>query len=203
MRIRVNPTRMQLVLIKRRLDLSKRGHKLLKDKLDGLVVEFLSAKKEFLESHDMLESPLRRVFQSAAAASALSLQKHLPASHEEISVPEITASYKNIMGISIPRYTLSYLEREPELLSGRSSEFFESARDFRKLLPDLVDFASRLEALLLLSKQIMETRRRVNALEYILIPELSKTARSIRMKLEEVERSSRTVLIKMSGKNDR
>ncbi len=201
MRIRVNPTRMQLVLLKRRLELAKRGHKLLKDKLDGLVAEFLSQKKRFMRFHDRIEGPLKSVFLNAAYASALSLREHLPASPEETARLDVQASYRNIMGISIPKYSVTLKDREPERLSGRSVEFFESARDFKKLLPDLVDFASLLETLRLLSRQIMETRRRVNALEYILIPELTKTARSIRMKLEEAERSSRTVLIKMSAKN--
>lgn len=184
--------------MKRRLDLAKRGHKLLKDKLDGLVAEFLSAKKRFSRFYDRLETPLRRLFARSASASALSLQSHLIASGEETSVLDIKASYRNVMGISLPHYEPSFSDREPERLAGRSIEFFEAARDFKRILPELLDFAAQLESLKLLSKQITETRRRVNALEYILIPELSKTAKSIRMKLEEAERSSRTVLLKMS-----
>lgn len=198
MRIRVNPTRMQLVLLKRRLALARRGHKLLKDKLDGLVVEFLSTKKEFTKFHDRIETPLRQVFARSAAASALSAQNHLQAFPEETSAIEAKVIYKNIMGISIPRYELSFSDKDPGRLAGRSIEFFEAARDFRKILPELVEFSSLLETLKLLSRQIMETRRRVNALEYILIPELAKTAKSIRMKLEEAERSARTVLLKLS-----
>jgi len=189
---------MQLVLLKRRLALARRGHKLLKDRPDGLVVEFLSTKKEFTRFHDKIETPLRQVFARSAAASALSAQNHLRALAGETSELEAKVTYKNIMGISIPRYELSFYDKDPDRLAGRSIEFFEAARDFKRVFPELVEFSSLLETLKLLSRQIMETRRRVNALEHILIPELSKTAKSIKMKLEESERSSRTVLLKLS-----
>ena len=197
MRIRVNPTRMQLLLLKKRLELAKRGHKLLKDKLDGLVVEFLSAKKNFINDYEALTVPLREVFRKAIVGSALTTPQNRKSFDFEKSDLEIAVINKNIMGTNIKEYSLSFTDRPIAFLSGRSALFYQSAIEFKNILPKLVELASRFNALKILSKQIYETRRRVNALEYVLIPELTKTAKSIRFKLEENERSSRTVLIKM------
>ncbi|MFA5103906.1 MAG: V-type ATP synthase subunit D [Candidatus Margulisiibacteriota bacterium] len=197
MKIKVNATRMQLLLLKRRSELARRGHKLLKDKLDGLVQRFLSTKKEYVELYEKLEPLLGGIFSKSSAATSFSLPHDLDPGRDEITALEIKTSSKNIMGVIIPNYHLEAEQKVPALTAGRSVELFEAVKIFSKILPDLVTMASRDKAVRLLAKQIIETRRRVNALEYILIPELFRNAKEIRMKLEEYERSSRTVLLKL------
>lgn len=192
MRIKVNPTRMQLLRLRRRLELARRGHKLLKDKLDGLVQEFLSAKKRYLSLNEKIESDLTRVFSKSVLAWSLSSPdtKFTPAA------ASVKTSTQNIMGIKIPGYTLE-VEGDfsyDELLA--SAELDEALKGFSKTLPELVSFASLSLALRLLAKQIIETRQRVNALEYILIPELERNVKLILMKLSELERGARVVLIR-------
>jgi len=197
MKIKVSATRMQLLLLKRRLELARRGHKLLKDKLDGLVQRFLSTKKEYVELYDRISPRLSGIFLSSSAASALSLPRELNPGAKEIPALTIKTDSKNIMGVVIPEYRLEAEAKTPLITAGRSVELFESVKGFSEILSDLVNMASRDKAVRLLAKQIIETRRRVNALEYILIPELSRNAKETRMKLEEYERSSRIVLLKL------
>lgn len=197
MKIKVSATRMQLLLLKRRLELARRGHKLLKDKLDGLVQRFLSTKKEYEELYERTAPRLSGIFLSSSAASALSLPHELAPAAKEIPALTIKTDSKNIMGVIIPSYHLEPEARGPLVTAGRSAELFEAVKGFNEILPDLVNMASRDKAVRLLAKQIIETRRRVNALEYILIPELSRNAKETRMKLEEYERSSRIVLLKL------
>lgn len=197
MKIKVSATRMQLLLLKRRLELARRGHKLLKDKLDGLVQKFLSIKKEYEELYDSITPRLSGIFLSSSVASALSLTHDLKPGGKEVPNLKVRTSSKNIMGVVIPSYHLESEARTPLVTAGRSVELFEAVKGFNEIFPALVDMASRDKAVRLLAKQIIETRRRVNALEYILIPELSRNAKETRMKLEEYERSSRIVLLKL------
>lgn len=197
MQIKTSPTRMQLLLLKKRLDLAKRGHKLLKDKLDGLVIEFLNVKKEFLHTYESLTPSIRNAFQKSIIGVSLSLDNQSKIFEEEISDIDVQSIDKNIMGVRIKKYAISATDKPILILEGRSVEFYEAARNFKNLLPKLIDLATALNTLKKLSKQIYETKRRVNALEYVLIPELTKSVKGIKLKLEEAERSSRVVLLKM------
>ncbi len=195
MRIRVNPTRMQLLRLRRRVELARRGHKLLKDKLDGLVQKFLGIKKEYLAVHEKLEPRLMHVFLKSVLSSAL----NPPGVLQESSRASVETSLKNIMGVRIPSYRLT-VEGKPaysDLLA--TAELGEAVNGFSGVLPELVDLAALSRALRLLATQIIETRRRVNALEYVLIPELDRNVKLIRMKLSELERGTRVVLLKLEG----
>jgi V/A-type H+-transporting ATPase subunit D len=190
---------MQLLRLKKRLALARRGHKLLKDKLDGLVQKFFGVKDQYLKLYRDLEPRLTRIFTQAVLASALS---H-PSSIEKLSSGEANArvqtTVQNIMGVRIPAYVL-ISEGEPPpppptLLA--SSELFRSRASFSSILPGLIDLAALSQSLRLMAREIIETRRRVNALEYVLIPELERNLRYIRMKLSELERASQVVLLKI------
>ena len=190
---------MQLLRLKKRLALARRGHKLLKDKLDGLVQKFFGVKNQYLELYRKLLPRLTRIFTQAVLASALS---H-PASFEKLSSAEVSSSIhtniKNIMGVRIPSYSLT-TEGEPPpppstLLA--SSELFQSRASFSAILPDLIEMAALSQSLRLMAREIIETRRRVNALEYVLIPELERNLRYIHLKLSELERASQVVLLKI------
>lgn len=188
---------MQLLRLRRRLALARRGHKLLKDKLDGLVQQFLTAKNSYLELHDRLEPEIKKIFLQTALGAALSEPTALESSPDQPR-RQIETSSKNIMGVRVPAYQLlpAKAPQVNELLG--SVELIEALKNFNTLLPELVQLASQGQALRLLASQIIETRRRVNALEYVLIPELQRTANLIRMKLAEQERSTRVVLLKIS-----
>lgn len=160
MRIRVSPTRMQLLRLRRRTELARRGHKLLKDKLDGLVQKFYGIKNKYLSLYEKMEPRLVRVF------------------------------FKSIMASSLSSPDFS------EMLS--TSELNEARNGFSEILPELIELTSLSRTLRTLASQIIETRRRVNALEYILIPELERNLKFIRMKLAELERGTRVVLLKIA-----
>jgi len=190
---------MQLLRLKRRLALARRGHKLLKDKLDGLVQKFFGVKNQYLELYRKLEPRLTRTFTQAVLASALS---H-PAGFEKLASAEVSSSIKtdikNIMGVRIPSYSLTTegeLPPPPSALIA-SSELFQSRASFLSILPDLIEMAALSRSLRLMAREIIETRRRVNALEYVLIPELERNSRYIRLKLSELERASQVVLLKI------
>ncbi|MFA5034187.1 MAG: V-type ATP synthase subunit D [Candidatus Margulisiibacteriota bacterium] len=194
MRIKVNPTRMELLRLRRRVQLARRGHKLLKDKLDGLMQQFLKTKKDYLALHADLEKRLVAIFTKSILAYALSQ----PGAVVRASQASITTKVLNMMGVKLPSYTLT-VEGEPLYSDLKTTvEYREAAVSFAAILPDLVAYAALNKAMRLLAAQVNETRRRVNALEYVVIPELEKNARAIGLKLSERERSTRVVLIKIS-----
>lgn len=189
---------MQLLRLKSRLALAYRGHKLLKDKLDGLVQRFFGVKKEYLDLFNRLEPELTRIFTQAVLSSALSHPQVIENLAQSSKTAIVSASAKNIMGVKIPEYTLKFEGEEAKssrLLA--SSEFFQSRKAFSALLPELIKMAALSRALQLMAREIIETRRRVNALEYVLIPELERNLRMIRMKLAELERGAQVTLLKI------
>lgn len=199
MRIRVNPTRMELLRLRRRVELAKRSHKLLKDKLDGLIQKFLSIKQDYLDLYAKLEPQLAHVFLKSVMSSALSHPQALAEGSLTQAQVSVETSIKNIMGVRIPSYNLK-IEGKPSSKSLLATvELGEALDGFSKILPELVNLAALSKSLRLISTQIIETRRRVNALEYILIPELEKKVRLIRMKLSELERGAKVVLLKIGG----
>lgn len=189
---------MQLLALRRRLALAQRGHKLLKDKLDGLVQRFFKLKTDFLSLYEELEPELTRTFKKAVFGTALS---H-PSILDEISAGDIKATVEteitSIMGVKTRDYKLNLKGKAPTystLLS--ASEFKEAEKEFKSLLPKLLKLAGKSQSIRLMAEQIIETRRRVNALEYVLIPELERVVASIRLKLSEFERSNQVMLLKI------
>jgi len=188
---------MMLLRLRRRVELARRGHKLLKDKLDGLVQRFLSIKKEYLDLYENLEPRLVRIFLKSVMSSALSNPQALKEEVLKRAQVSIETSIKNIMGVRIPSYHLK-IEGAPSSTSLLATvELNETLSGFSRILPELIELAALSKSLRLIAAQIIETRRRVNALEYILIPELLRNLRLIRMKLSELERGSRVILLKI------
>lgn len=196
MQIRVSPTRMQLLRLRQRLALARRGHKLLKDKLDGMIQQFFGIKNDYLKLHAELEPRLIELFTQTTLAAALTPPRII----EQNGSRQVTVSseMKNIRGVRIPKYGLETKGDFPEysrILA--SSEYTWSLNTFSEILPDLIKLAGLNQALELIAREIIQTRRRVNALEYVLIPELERTLKNIRMKLTELEHSSQVVLLKI------
>lgn len=206
MEIRVNPTRMELNRLKKRLKMAQRGHKLLKDKRDELIRQFLILVRKNKELREHIEKEL-----SAAFAKFLLARAVMPAENleEALMYPtkklSLEISKQNIMSVFAPKF--SWVEEEsgrgedssiyPYGFVDTSAELDISIETLSGILPRLMELVEVEKAVQLLAEEIEKTRRRVNALEYVLIPKLVDTSKYITMKLEENERGALTRLMKI------
>lgn len=196
---RVNATRMELLRLRRRTLLAKKGHKLLKDKLDGLVQQILSIANSYQKLSAELEEELTLVFQKLLLASSQISKEDL---YYLSVVPAIKASleitFKNIMGLKAPKYHLKTEGVFKSLgVANITAELDQALLEFSQLLEKLVLLSQYHKTITLIASHIIEIKRRVNALEYILIPELEGSVRYIRMRLAELERDSIVSLMKI------
>lgn len=202
MEIRVNPTRMELLRLKKRVKMAIRGHRLLKDKRDQLMKEFLRLIRENKALREELEGKLNKAFHSFLIASAVMssevLEEALMYSQGKAAV---AVSLATTMGVTVPKFELQQQAAEGDVYSygfvGTTSELDMSLGIFEEALPLMLKLAEVEKAVELLADEIEKTRRRVNALEYVMIPNLQKTVKSIGMKLGEQERSNITRLMKI------
>lgn len=199
MKVRVNATRIELLKLKKRLKVAQRGHKLLKEKRDGLMKDFMGVIREAQESRQEVEEAIRLAFlASAYAASEMSAQ----AFEEALMLPkaklDLSVTQKNIMNVKVPVFDLS---KEGEIIAyGYLDTVAELDTSIEKLdtsLDKMVRLAQIEKAILMLAREIERTRRRVNSLEYVLIPDLESSIREITMKLDEQERGNLTRLMKV------
>lgn len=197
--IRVNPNRMELLKLRRRLETARRGHKLLKDKLDELLKEFMARIAASREVRSEVERALLHAYgqlaiaraEAGSAAVATALLAGEPADL-------VSASERNVMSVRVPVLTLTALpEREGYSLATTPAILDGALQELAALVPRMVELAEREKAIELLAAEIETTRRRVNALEHVLIPQIRDAVRSIRMKLDEAERGERTRLMKV------
>ncbi len=200
---KVNATRMELLKLKKRVKLAKRGHKLLKDKRDELMKQFLSLIHRNRELREEIEREIAVVYQQFLAARSLMSPEML---EEALMLPktqlQVNISTKLIMSVLVPDIEMSQ-EGDGFLSYGFydvPSELDQSLEALSALMPKLIQLAEMEKSLELLAMEIEKTRRRVNALEYVLIPELESTAKFIEMKLDEMERSALTTLMSIMGK---
>jgi V/A-type H+-transporting ATPase subunit D len=197
--MRVNPNRMELLRLRRQGDVARRGHKLLKDKLDELMKEFLARISEVRRFRDEVERDLSVAWgllamaRAEAGSSALSaaLAAGTPASLTEVTE-------RNVMSVRVPELKLRALPpRQGYSFATTPAVLDGGLARLAAVLPRMLDLAAREKAIELLAAEIESTRRRVNALEYVLIPQIEDTVRDIRMKLDEVERGNLTRLMKV------
>lgn len=198
--IKVNPTRMELKKLKSRLSVARRGHKLLKDKRDELMRQFLEKVKEARDLRRKVATLYKSYNAKFEIASASTDKKMM---QEALLLPKAQGSlgitYKNIMSVSVPEF-----EFKKSTDSGvnygyafTTSELDGSLDALASMLDDMVRLAEVEKASTLLCDEIEKTRRRVNALEHIMIPSYERAIKSIAMKLEENERGNRTRLMKV------
>lgn len=207
MELRVSPTRMQLLQLKRKLAMARRGHKLLKDKRDELMRQFMELVESVRELRLEVEGKLSRAMKDFLIA-------RMQMSSSEIGVSvlyptrvlDFEVAESSTMGVTVPQFNPS---DEGDQASGESSEMcpyglamtsaeLDTAIDsLASVMPLLLRLAEREKSAELLAEEIERTRRRVNALEYVLIPKLEETIKFITMKLEEVERGNLTRLMKV------
>ncbi|NPV54422.1 MAG: V-type ATP synthase subunit D [Firmicutes bacterium] len=204
MEVRVSPTRMHLLRTRRRLAMAVRGHKLLKDKRDELMKKFLALVRRNKELREEVEGKLGKAFKSFLMARAVMPPEVI---EEAIMYPkrtlEFDATSVNVLSVKVPKF--SWAERgeaqESEIypygLAATASELDFAIGSLAGVLPRMVELAEVEKSVELLSAEIEKTRRRVNALEYVLIPQLEETARYITMKLDEMERGNLTRLMKV------
>ncbi len=199
--INVNPTRMELKKLKVRLNTARRGHKLLKDKRDELMKQFLDIVREEKELRASLEVRFSAVKGSFAIASATMSPKILT---ESLLLPKsegsLTVTDDNLMSVIVPRFEYNEASRTEGCSYGfafTSGELDAAVDELSSMTTDLVKLAELGKAAELMAYEIEKTRRRVNALENIMIPDLETTIKSISMKLDENERGNTTRLMKV------
>jgi len=196
MRLAVNPNRMELLRLRRRLLLAERGHKLLKDKLEEIMRRFLEIMRLLCALQEEIDSKFKKTFLSFALARARNSQKEL----EELLPPgKLTLETKKerILNLSIPRFEIREMEISDYDLLNTESELDIGLRKTQELFEDLMELARLSKGAELLADEIEVTRRRVNALEHILIPSIKETISYISSRLEEMERSYQVQLMRV------
>ncbi|AKC63419.1 MULTISPECIES: V-type ATP synthase subunit D [Clostridium] len=206
MKLNVNPTRMELTKLKKRLTTATRGHKLLKDKQDELMRRFIDMIKKNNELRKDVEKELEGSFKDFLMASAVMSPEFL---EEAVAYPKESISVdvkkQNIMSVNVPVFDFKRkLEGDkgsifPYGFANTSSELDGAIEKLYGILPKLLELAKVEKACQLMADEIEKTRRRVNALEYMTIPQLEETIRFIQMKLDENERSTVTRLMKIKS----
>jgi len=205
MPIQVNPTRMELTRVKKRRVVAVRGHKLLKDKRDEMVRRFIALIRRNKELREEIEDELARALKGFVLARAVTSEQVLnEAVHYPAREVELKIGTRNIMSVDVPVISImeedadtSASSRYPYSFASTSGELDEAIATLVELLPRLVELAEIEKTCNMLADEIEKTRRRVNALEYVMIPQFEETIHDITMKLEENERGSLTRLMKM------
>lgn len=199
--MRVNPTRMELSKLKRRVKTAVRGHKLLKDKLDELMKQFLDVIRKNRELRKKVESDIAKVHSCFLVASAVMSK---PVLEQAFMLPKFSArfkvEYKNIMSVNVPVMTFDEFDNKNIYtygFYGTTSDLDYAIRELAGMMPSLLALAEIEKTAQLLAGEIEKTRRRVNALEHVMIPQMNETIKYISMKLDEDERGSHTRLMKV------
>lgn len=199
----VNPTRMELKKLKARLKTATRGHKLLKDKTDEMVRRFSVLIRENKKLRDEVETDVAGVLsQFSVARSVMSIQDVERAFSMPSVFVDLECEKGNVMNVEVPITTLTENksgEGVPYSFMSVTSEADLSVELVEKVLFKLVKLAEVEKTTLMLADEIEKSKRRVNALEYVMIPSLNETIKYITMKLEENERGSRTRLMKVKS----
>ncbi|MBL1226964.1 V-type ATP synthase subunit D [Enterococcus sp. BWR-S5] len=202
-RLNVNPTRMELTRLKKQLGTASRGHKLLKDKQDELIRQFILLVRKNNQLRIEVEEELTGALSSFVLASSTLNEAFI---EELVSIPAsevaVDVIEKNVMSVAVPIMNFHYDEEivESPLNYGYLNSNAELDVSFDKIstiLPKLLELAEVEKTCQLMAEEIEKTRRRVNALEYMTIPQLEETIYYIKMKLEENERGEITRLIKI------
>jgi V/A-type H+-transporting ATPase subunit D len=199
--ISVNPNRMELLKLRTRTAIAKRGHKLLKDKLDELMKRFMALIRESGNLREETEGKLQEAYDIFSVARAEVTAQEV---EEAFAVPRaelnIEVGERLIMGVKVPHFDV-VASGGFDCYSLTTTPFaFDAALErYMGLIPRLMQLAEIENNIRLLAVEIEKTRRRVNALEYVLIPSLEETLVYITMKLDEMERSYRTQLMKIKS----
>ena len=202
-KMNVNPTRMELRRLKTRIKTATRGHKLLKDKSDEMIRQFMVYVRENKRLREEIEAELSSALKGFTLARAVSSNAVI---EEAVMMPatkaEISLSSDNVMSVEVP--SISVIEHEgqdkyPYSFDTVTSELDASIGTLSTLLVKLVKLAEVEKTCNMLADEIEKNRRRVNALEYVMIPQIEETIKYINMKLDENERASTIRLMKVKS----
>lgn len=202
-RLNVNPTRMELSKLKKKLESARRGHKLLKDKRDELMRQFMNLIKENRQLRSEVEAAIidankyMAVAGSVMQKEALETALMLPKQEVELEVEE-----KNVMSVNIPVFNPKYRSSDTNDIYSYGMAFTSidldgAVNSLSGIFPKMIRLAEVEKACQLMADEIEKTRRRVNALEHIMIPDYEETIKYITMKLSENERNTTTSLMKV------
>ena len=199
----INPTRMELTRLKGRLKTAQRGHKLLKDKRDELMKQFMDVVRENRALRKRVEEGLMRAHGAFTVAAALMSPEMLEQSllYPKQSV-DLDMTFENIMSVDVPRYQFHTSSQEPGEIypygfAQTSGELDDAVDAMAQVFQDMLKLAEVEKTSQLLAEEIEKTRRRVNALEYVKIPEMQQNIKYITMKLDENERANTIRLMKV------
>jgi V/A-type H+-transporting ATPase subunit D len=201
MRLAVNPTRMELLKLRRRLVVARRGHKLLKDKLDGLMKDFGALAKDYrayrLAVDEELPNVLKLFVLAEATSSRLITEDALESTRQDL---QITVKPHRIMGVLTPDLDIAFGQAAGGYsMIHTSPELDKAISGLKDFLPKLLKMAELEQTIRLLCREIEKTRRRVNALEHTFIPRMVETVKFITGKLDEMERSTTSRLMKIKA----
>lgn len=203
-RLAVNPTRMELLRLRKRLQVAVRGHKLLKDKLDGLMKEFMTLAAEYKQYRLAVDEELPRVMKlfvlAEVTSSRLITEDALENTRQEL---KIERKIRRIMSVNVPHLEVEFGETTGGYSMVHTSvELDEAITGLRAFMTKLLKMAELEETVRLLSDEIEKTRRRVNALEHSFIPRMQETIKYIKDKLDETERSNTSRLMKIKSQRE-
>ncbi|WMJ78158.1 MULTISPECIES: V-type ATP synthase subunit D [unclassified Sedimentibacter] len=202
-RLNVNPTRMVLTSLKKRLKVAVKGHKMLKDKRDELMKQFLELARENKVLREKVDSLIGDVYSNFVIASAVMSSEVL---NEALMYPKqgvsIEVSNKNVMSVDVPVFDFKTTTDDtsniyPYGFANTSAELDSAIENLSDIFPEMLKLAAVEKEVQLLAAEIEKTRRRVNALEYVMIPQFQETIKYIQMKLDENERGNQTRLMKV------
>ncbi len=205
----VNPTRMELSRLKRKLATAQKGHRLLKDKLDELMRRFLDTVREAMELRKKTEQGLYRADQAFALAKAMADPAVL---HSALLLPTqsvlLSIGVQNVMSVMIPKFRFDTRSPDTDAVDPYGYVFtpFElddAIHSLSDVFPSMLALAEKEKACYLMADEIEKTRRRVNALEHVMIPDYRKNIRFITMKLDENERGNQVRLMKVKERRSR
>jgi len=202
----IKPTRSELINLKRRIVLSERGYKILKMKRDGLIIEFFKVLEKAKDSQSGLQKKYERATQMMAFANTVEGAIGVKSAAFSVQeVPDITLASKNIMGVVVPeiessKVKKSLVDRGYGLL-GTTSAIDEAASSYEDLVEAIIESAEIETTMKKLLDEIESTKRRVNALEFKVIPELTEARDFIKMRLDEMEREELFRLKKIKARN--
>ena len=202
-RLNVNPTRMELTNIKNKLKTAKKGHKLLKDKRDELMRQFIELVRENKELRRQVEKGIEEanahmaVARSVMSDEALNVALMLPMQEMSLEITE-----KNVMSVMIPVFDAKFKTADANDIYSygyafTSSDLDDAVKALSDIMPLMLRLAEVEKSCQLMAAEIEKTRRRVNALEHVLIPQYEETIKYIRMKLDENDRATTTRLMKV------
>ncbi len=199
MKAQVNATRMTLLSLKKKLKMARRGHKLLKDKLEELIRKFILLVKEYKTKRGDIETDLKEaynlMFYAKINMTRLDFNEFVFTSNLSV---ELKLDTEKIMNIEVPKLDVEF-KGNPYAYSQPQSNIYldQAVTKYMSVTKQMIELSALEKSIFLLAHEIETTRRRVNALEYILIPQFEETIKFISMKLDERARSALTQIMKI------